>query len=275
MRTLALFLIIAGYICSAEILINNLRASPSGSSSASTSRITTKPTTTTTTPKPLPTTSKSSPRTTPTPSPTTTKPSPTTSMVSSTTPRPSMTTTKPSPTSAKSSPTSPKHSSTPQSSKTSPKHSSTPQSSKTSPKHSSTPQSSKTSPKHSSTSQSSKTSIKPSPTATSRTPAPKIIDCYYCGDPGYPCPRPFNSFDRNVRITPTSGRFCVKLGPDNGGLGPFYRRPASSSECLRRGCSRQYINFQWMEVCCCDTNKCNMGIASAKSTWGLILSTLA
>ncbi|CAF4850540.1 unnamed protein product, partial [Rotaria magnacalcarata] len=51
MRTLALFLIIAGYICSAEILINNLRASPSGSSSASTSRITTKPTTTTTTPK--------------------------------------------------------------------------------------------------------------------------------------------------------------------------------------------------------------------------------
>ncbi|CAF3275949.1 unnamed protein product [Rotaria socialis] len=263
MRTLVLLLLIAGYICSAEILVNNIRASSTGSSSGSTSRITTKPATTTQ--KPLPTTTKPA-TTTQKPSPTTTKPATTTQKPLPTTPKSSpRTTPKPLPTTPKSSPrTTPKPSPT-----TSRILSTTPRPSLTTTKFS------PTSPKLSSTSQSLKTSVKPSPTATSRTPAPKIIDCYYCGDPGYPCPQPFNSYDRNVRITPTSGRFCVKLGPDNGGRGPFYRKPASSSECSQRGCSRKYINFQWTEVCCCDRNKCNMGIASAKSTWGLIFSTLA
>ncbi|CAF3217630.1 unnamed protein product [Rotaria socialis] len=113
------------------------------------------------------------------------------------------------------------------------------------------------------------------PTVTTRRPPTTTrrgyINCYFCGGVGRPCPQPFYKSDRNVLIVPSYNGYCEKISPDNSGKGPFTRGAASPGECTRRGCFSKYISGQWMEVCCCDRDYCNMGIVSVKSSWILVL----
>ncbi|CAF1059425.1 unnamed protein product [Rotaria sordida] len=236
MRVLTLVVLVICCIGSAQILTDTVRASSSGSSSATTSKATTRPTTT----------SKSTTRPTTT-SKATTKPVTT-----------SKTTTNPTTTSkATTRPTT--------TSETTTKLVTT---SKTTTKPVTT---SKTTTRPVTTKPATTSTATSRPTMTSSS----YINCYSCGDISGPCPQPFIASSPNVLILSSSNRFCEKISPVKGDAKLITRGPAKLDNCNQRGCYIKNINNQRMEVCCCDRNMCNMGIKSMKSTWILVLSTLA
>ncbi|CAF4245127.1 unnamed protein product, partial [Adineta steineri] len=101
------------------------------------------------------------------------------------------------------------------------------------------------------------------------------LECYFCGD-DIACPFPFHTVKPYVKTQPSSTGWCAKISTTEIPDESTSRGPAEPDLCTGSGgCEWTYDSSGTrVYACCCQTNLCNKGHITSKSTISILFGAL-